>query len=279
MVAAAAALTVAQTSTAHRTLATIARGDATIRVIDAELGTPLDDADAVLAKASSGQNDIDLAGRSTTYLDDITEVQRELATAAADDIGGNDGAQRIQFIDGLVTTYTQLVNQAVDDYGADSAHALSQAELGYATTVLRGDLGYARPDGTCDLSAVNACSSAIATERATQAALADSFWLNGLKFWWALLAPVLALLLLLAETTRTLWRGFRQLFSGLMLLATALTAAITIVVGSTAPTGADVGFAYNTAWRFIAPLLFASACGLALAGYQRRLADYRFAGS
>jgi hypothetical protein len=276
MVVVAAVLSMAETYIAHGELARIARGDTAIHVIQNQLGVPLDDADAKLTAAVKDKpDDVDLVGKGTTYQVDVTEVQQEIATAAANDIGGNDGAQQIQFIDGLVTTYTQLVNQAVDDYGYDPAHALSTAELGYATSVLSGDLGYGA-DGTCDLTLDSACRSAIDTEKREQEALSNSFWLNGSKFWWPLLAPVLVLLLLLAETSRTLWRGFRQLFSGRMLIAACLTAVVTIVVGLTAPTSAGAGFAYNDAWRFTAPVLFLAACVCTVWGYRRRLADYSF---
>jgi hypothetical protein len=249
---------------------------------------------AVTLSFSTG--DVALVGPGATYSDDVTAARQDLVLAAGDLAAGDnadgfDGTNTIQFAEGLLGTYGDLVQQASTDL-ADSNKTLAMAELGYAHVLLDDEPG--------DLLYV--LSNLRESEQAAVTADLGSRWLRPGDFWWLLLAPFLAMLLLAAGTSYVLWHGFRRLLSVRLTSALVLTLALVALVASLtvhdggqakafidgrlasqvsltpaqAPRATGASFAYSP-WTLAAGLVLAGGAGiLAFAAYWPRLDEYRY---
>jgi hypothetical protein len=251
--------------------------------------TELTRADQAVA-SSFRTGDVALVGPGAIYSDDVTAASQDLVLAAGDNVAGFDGTNTIQFAEGLLGTYGDLIQQASTDL-AGSNRTLALAELGYAHDLL-GQTG-----GLLDV--LNGLRQ---SERAAVTADLGSRWLGPGDFWWLLLAPFLAMLLLAAGTSYVLWHGFRRLLSVRLTSALVLTLALVALVASLtvhdggqakafiggrlasqasltpaqAPRATDVSFAYSP-WTLAAGLVLAGGAGiLAFAAYWPRLDEYRY---
>lgn len=186
--------------------------------------TEIDDARQALVKADDAlvinfdKGDIALTGPGSTYADEITAANQNLVLAAGDNVAGAGGSASIQFSEGLLITYTSLVDQAVTDYSAGTDHTLGVVDLWYASDLLHS-------------SALPELERLHHTEQNALAAQRRSPWLSPAGFWWPLLVPVLALLGIVVATSRLLWLGFRRLVSVRLALAVVLAAVAVATVG------------------------------------------------
>lgn len=279
---------------AHREITTATgHGAQAISEVDAAY-VELIQADRAVA-LSFRTGDVALVGPGATYGDDITAASQDLVLAAGDNVAGFQGANTIQFAEGLLGTYGDLVQQASTDL-ADNNGTLATAGLGYAHGLL---------DQTGGL--LNVLSGLRQSEQAAVTADLGSRWLGPGDFWWLLLAPFLAMLLLAAGTSYVLWHGFRRLLSVRLTSALVLTLALVALVASLnvhdggqakafidgrlasqahltparltpaqAPRATDAGFAYSP-WTLAAALVMACGAGiLTFAAYWPRLDEYRY---
>jgi hypothetical protein len=290
---------------AHREITTVTgNGAQAIAEVDA--------ASAALTRANAAVTqtfrigDVPMVGSGASYTDDITAATQGLVLAAEHNVAGVQGADTIQFAEGLLVTYAGEVQQATADFAGSGNKTLALAELGYASN----QLGEIR-DVLTELS--------LAEQRAVRADL-DSWSLRPRDFWWLLLAPFFVALLLAAGTSYALWRGFRRVLSVRLIAAGALTLGLTVLVASLnvhdggrtrafingpftsysqhiltqsipaaasadaqaaippPPTAADVGFAYSQ-WLLGAGLVLTVGAGiLSQAAYWPRLDEYRYLG-
>jgi hypothetical protein len=240
--------------------------------------------------SSLGTGDVALVGPGAIYSDDVTAASQDLVLAAGDNVDGSDGTNAIQFAEGLLGTYGDLVQQASTDL-ADNDGTLARAELGYAHELLDQTGGL--------LDVLNRLRQ---SEHAAVTADLGSRWLGPGDFWWLLLAPFLAMLLLAAGTSYVLWHGFRRLLSVRLTSALVLTLALVALVASLtvhdggqakafiagrrapqvsltpaqAPGATDASFVYSP-WTLAAGLVLAGGAGiLAFAAYWPRLDEYRY---
>jgi len=287
----AALLCLLVTYQAHREI-TIAAGhgaEAIAELNAAHLG--LTAADTAVA-SSFRTGDVALVGPGAAYEDAITTASQQLVLAAENNVAGIQGANKIQFAEGLLVTYTDLVQQASTDFaGSGGGRTLAMAELGYASGLLHQKGGI--------LYVLNDLRRA---EQATVTADLRSRWLGPGDFWWLLLAPFLAMLLLAAGTSYVLWHGFRRALSVRLTAALVLTLGLVVLVASlnvhdggqakayidsrlasrtqltlaeaTDATGA--GLAYSP-WTLAAGLVLAGGASiLAYSSYWPRLYEYRY---
>jgi hypothetical protein len=209
-------------------------------------------------------DDLQLTGIGSEYFSDISEVSIYLTLAAENNGAGTDGTTDIQFAQGQLDVYQQASETAVTDY-----------ELG-------SDLGLAgekyAASGAGDLT-----TALIALQNAEQAALSGQrgAWpINPAAFWWVLLGPVIAVLMLAVATIRVLARHFRRHVSPwlwgslLTVTATAVTAGFLNVDDERTPSQHPL--AGNPVSLACALALFLAAAVMAQLAYRRRLADYRF---
>lgn len=202
---------------AHREITPAARHSAgAITEIDAARHA-LVQADAALVN-NFDHGDIALTGPGSAYADGIAAANEDLVLAAGDNVAGAEGSARIQFSEGLLITYTSLVDQAVTDYSAGSDHTLGMVELWYAS-----DLLHSGP--------IPELEKLHRTEQAALDGQRRSVWLSPAKFWWPLLVPVLALLVLVVATSWLLRMGFRRLVSVRLVLTVLLSATAAVTVG------------------------------------------------
>jgi hypothetical protein len=273
----------------------------------------VDAVSAALARANTAvmlsfqTGDVPLVGAGANYTDDITAATQGLVLAAEHNVAGIQGANTIQFAEGLLVTYAGLVQQATADFTDSGNKSLAVADLGYASDLLNqpGDIG-------------TVLSGLARTERLAVRTDLSSRWLGPADLWWLLLAPFLVALCLGAGTSRVLWRGFRRVLSIRLTGALLLTLGLTVLVaslnvhdggrarafingqfasytrhilaqGSSAsgsvgaqaanpvpPSAADVGYAYSL-WTLTAGLVIIVSAGiLSQAAYWPRLDEYRY---
>lgn len=211
--------------------------------------------------------DVELTGTGSNYVNDISEVSRDLALAAENNGAGTDGTSEIQFAQGQLQTYLQLSENAVSD--GELGSQLAAAGGSYAT---RGASGLA--------TALGGLSQAEQTALRTQR---GAWPIDPAAFWWALLGPVIAVLVLAGATARLLARHFRRHVSpwlwGSLLTVTATAATAGFLNLDDELTLSQDPLAGHPVALACALLLFLAAAVMAHLGYRRRLADYRFQSS
>lgn len=210
---------------------------------------------------------VTLVGTGSQYTDYITEVSKYLTLAAENNAAGQSGTSGIQFAQDQLAVYLQLSENALRDY--DIRKQFGLAALNYASSS-NGDL-------------VFALGSLRKTENITFHAQRGAWPLDPWVFWWALLGPVVGMLLLIMATAHVLAIHFRRHVSRWLwgsLLVTAIT-AITVGIFNSSDEqhlSADPR-AGHPATLTCALLLFLQAAVLAYFAYRPRLAEYRFESS
>lgn len=213
------------------------------------------------------KEDVTLTGTGSVYVDDITEVSKYLTLAAEDNAAGQEGTSSIQFAQDQLATYLQLSENAVLDYGAGRHFGL--AAKGYASSS-EGDMIFALGN--------------LKTTEATAFGAQRGAWpLDPGAFWWALLGPVVGMLLLTVATVRVLARYFRRHVSrwlwGSLLVTTATAVTVGVFNWSDEQHLSTDPWAGHPAVLTGALLLFLLAAVLAHLAYRPRLAEYRFESS
>jgi hypothetical protein len=251
-------------------------------------------ADTAVA-SSFRTGDVALVGPGAAYGNAITAASQDLVLAAGDNVAGIRGASTIQFAEGLLGTYGDLVQQASTDYAGGNG-ALATAGLGYAHGLLD------QTGGILDV-----LSGLRHSEQAAVTADLGSRWLGPGDFWWLLLAPILGMLVLAAGTSYVLWHGFRRLLSVRLTSALVLTLGLVALVASLnvhdggqakafidgrlasqahltsanltpaqVPPAADADFAYSPWTLAVGLVLAGGAAVLTFAAYWPRLDEYRY---
>lgn len=226
--------------------------------------TAVKSADSAL-KTTFEHEDINLIGTGSDYLNDITQVSKNLTLAAE----GNDAdANTTRDAQDELATYLTLSENAVRDYATDtsSGHRLGLAAESYASsseTTLGSTLGELQQ-----------------SEQAAFQAQRGAWAIDPRAFWWALLGPVIAVTVLMAATAYVLARHFRRRVSPWLWSSLLTLAATAVTVGLfnwnderhlyTKP------WAGNLATLIAAPALFVLAAIFAYLAYRLRLAEYRF---
>jgi hypothetical protein len=275
---------------AHRgTTAATGHGAQAISQVGAASAELVNADSAVVQSFSNGA--VGLVGPGAAYEDDITAASQDLTLAAGNNVAGIVGLSTIQFAEGQLGTYNDLVQQASSDFAANN-HTLAQAEL----AALVGH------DGFLDKWVLTTLRSLRESERRAVIADLRSRWLRPGEVWWLLLAPFLAMLLLAAGTSYVLWHGFRRLLSVRLTSALMLTLALVGLVASLnihdggharafihglhawsiqltparVPPATDVGFGYSP-WTLAAGLVLVGSAGVLTVGaYWPRLHEYRY---
>ncbi len=214
--------------------------------------------------------DVTLTGTGSDYVDYIDEVSKDLTLAAEDNGAGKEGTSSIQYVQAQLQTYLLLSENAVRDYGqAAGGPQLGEAAEGYASSS-NGDL-------------VTALRALKGTEQ-NALGVQDRAWpLDPGAFWWALLGPVVAMVLLSMATAHVLTRYFRRHVSRWLWGSLLVTAATAVAVGvfnwSDERHLSGDPWAGHPATLTCALLLFLLAAVLAQLAYRPRLAEYRFESS
>jgi hypothetical protein len=206
--------------------------------------------------------DVLLTGTGAAYIDDIDQVGKFIVLAAEDNAAGQAGTTDIRFAQDQLTTYFQLTENALVDYGVNM-------RFGQATETYLTSVGLPATLGTLET-----------TEQVALAAQRGAWPLDPAAFWCALLGPVAGMLLLTAATARVLAGHFRRTVSRWLWGSLLLTAATVVTVGlfNTSDEGhlsADP-WAGNPVTLTCAAALFLMAAVLAQLAYRPRLAEYRF---
>jgi hypothetical protein len=229
------------------------------------------------------KEDVTLTGTGTGYVNDITQVNKDLTLAAEDNAAGNEGTSQIQYVSGELETYLELSESAVLDYS--SRQSFGQDTETYAAggeSNLKSALGEAQ---TCQqltrLEQGGSAPAGLAPTEENALCVQRSAWpLDPGTFWWALLGPVIGMLLLVTATAYVLARHFRRHLSrwlwGSLLIAaaTSVTVGIFNVVDEQNLSGTQLA-SYPATITF-ALLLFLAAGVQAYLAYRPRLAEYRF---
>jgi hypothetical protein len=207
-----------------------------------------------------------LVGTGSRYLNDITQVTKDLTLAAENSAAGVAGASQIQFVSGQLETYLQLSETAVSDYGLSPS-------LGIATETYTNS-------GKDLRSALGTLNTA---EKNVLKAQRGAWPLNPATFWLALIGPVIGVLLLAAATARVLARHFRRHVSRWLWGSWLTTAATAVAVGifnssdaQHLPADRWAGHPATMAGTLV---LFLAAGVQAYLAYRPRLAEYRFRSS
>lgn len=208
-----------------------------------------------------------LTGTGTNYINDISEVTRQVALVAENNGAGDQGTIDIQFAQGLLEDYLRVGLSAVSDEGLGPA--LGAAGKSYVSAdkgTLKMQLGALEDDET----------TALDEQR-------DAWPVDPPAFWSALLGPVIIMLILAAATTRLLARHFRR-HASRWLWGSLLTVTAVSVVAGFLNLGDERGLSrdplagHPVTMAFVLLLLLAAGVMAHLA-YRQRLADYRFQSS
>ncbi|WP_246097496.1 hypothetical protein [Streptomyces botrytidirepellens] len=250
----------------------------------------LEAADAKAEDSLKGHT-TDVEGLGEDYRNELSTANQSLAQAVKSTTGGKAARQSLLTIAGLVSSYSDIIEQAYVNRGN---HALRNAYLSYARTMLARD-----HDGI-----LARLSTVQEGQRQVLRAQTSFGWL--LAFAWWLLVPALfgTLAVLLWHTQRSLRRRFRRLVNPWLAAATALLVAVLPLASFTYETqerlgtagrvlnGDDIGSnggetadkvadtLRDTRWRAGAvgwiPLGGAVLAALILVGLQPRIDEYRF---
>ncbi|HXL92872.1 MAG TPA: hypothetical protein VN969_28415 [Streptosporangiaceae bacterium] len=236
----------------------IAKASADARAAQAALVYALDHGGA--APPAEGSADV---SDSSSYTARILDASGDLALTAQGSFGPKETAD-FQPISEDLAVYLELSDTAVTDY--DSSPASGQLPAAIAAEQ--------------ETYVQSALASLQADERATLRVQRDVWSLDPALFWWVLLGPVMAIVLLVAATLRVLASHFRRRPSRWLWVALTTTAATTVTTGLFATSdeqslSADP-WAGHPATITVALLLYAAAATAAYIAYRARLAEYQF---
>lgn len=233
----------------------------------------------------------DVEGLGEDYRNELSTANQSLAQAVKSTTGGKAARQSLLTIAGLVSSYSDIIEQAYVNRGNDD---LRDAYLSYATAMLTRD----RDGILARLATVQDRQQGVLREQTSFGPL--------LKFAWWVLVPALFLTLavLLVLTQRYLRHRFRRLVNPWLAAATALLIAVvplavftgqtqdrlvaarhalhrTNIGSSGGATAEEVAATMrSTHWRAGAagwiPLGGAVLAALILIGLQPRIDEYRF---
>lgn len=271
---------------AHREIATVTGDGASAITEVIAAGGAVDRAIGALHETAPDAGP--LTGPPSGYVDNVASASKQLTLAAVHNVAGPAATNAATSPGQLLVAFDDQARQAVADF-AEGNDKLANAEIGYTKTI-----------GVQD-----SLTSLLRTERRAVSADLGSGWLSPGYFWWLLLAPFFAMVIVAAGTSRVLWRSFRRLLSVRLILAQAVTLALVIMVaalnvhdggharafmapfvhaGMHTPNlpavgsgAADAGFAYSPLALAAGLALVALACALAYGAYRPRLAEYRYA--
>lgn len=220
-------------------------------------------ADADLQRVFTHE-DVTLTGTGSDYVNEVSKVSKDLTLAAEDNAAGQKGADLIQYVQDELLNYLQLSENAVLDYSASMR--FGQAAEGYASSI--------------DTDMGTTLGNLITDENMALGAQRGVWPLDPGVFWWALLGPVMGMLLLIVATAYVLARYFRRHVSRWLWVSLLVTAATAVTVGGfnwndERHLSADP-WAGHPATLAFALLLFLLAAVLAHLAYRPRLAEYRF---
>jgi hypothetical protein len=208
--------------------------------------------------------DVTLVGTGSEFVNRITQVNKYLTLAAEGNAAGAEGTAQIQYVQNQLASYLQLSENAVRDYSRGGP--LGKAGMSYAS------------GGQSDVQ--SAISSLYAAEQKALQAQRSAWALAPGTFWWALLGPVIGMLLLGTATVITVARHFRRHVSRWLWSSLLTVTAVTITVGffnaSDARSLPSSQWASHPATMTIALLMLAAAAVQAYLAYYPRLAEYRF---
>lgn len=208
--------------------------------------------------------DVALTGTGSDYVNDIATVSKYLTLATEDNAAGQDGTSGIQYAQDELQAYLQGSEDAVLDYSASPGFGM--AAEGYTSN--------SEEDMTSALDNLNGI------ENKARTAQRRAWPLDPAVFWWALLGPVLGMLVLIVTTVYMLARHFRRRASR-WLWGSLLVTTATAVTGGLFNTS-DEHHVSPDPWAghpvtlTCALLLFLLAAVLAHRAYRPRLAEYRF---
>jgi hypothetical protein len=208
--------------------------------------------------------DVTLVGTGPDFVNQITQVNKDLALAAEGNAAGAEGTRDIQYVQNQLASYLQLSETAVRDYALGTP--LGQAGRKYA-------MG-AEEDVQLAITGLTS------TEQTALDAQRRAWTLDPETFWWALLGPAIGMLLLVAATANIVTRHFRRHVSRWLWGSLLITAATMVIAGffnSADARSLSAGpWAGHPATMAVALLLLLAAAVLAQLAYRPRLAEYRF---
>jgi hypothetical protein len=221
-------------------------------------------ASAAALSYTTATEDVTLTGTGGTYITQVTQVDKYLALVAEDNAAGAAGTSQIQFVQGQLGSYLNMSETAIRDYGAGGD--LGPAGQGYASGT-ESDL----------LSALTNLKTIEQNARSDQR---GAWPLDPGTFWWVLLGPVIAVLLLAGATAYVLARHFRRHVGPRLWGSLLITAGTVITVGFLNWHDEQYLVADQRAGHPVtlsaALLLLLAAAVLAYLAYRPRLAEYRF---
>lgn len=257
-VALAASQDIATASRTDQAVQSIAAASADARAAQSALVYALDHGGAAPpAAGSAGASD------SSSHTAKILDASESLALTAQGTFGRKETAG-LQSISEDLTVYLELSDTAVTDYDSSPASGrLPAAIAAEQETYVQSALASLRAD-----------------ERETLRVQRDAWPLDPATFWWVLLGPVIAIVLLVAMTVYVLASHFRQPASRWLWVALTMTAATTVTTGLFAASDerslSANPWAGHPATIAVALLLYAAAAAAAYIAYRARLAEYRF---
>lgn len=208
--------------------------------------------------------DVTLLGAGPEFVNQITQVNRLLTLAAEGNAAGAQGTAQIQYVQNELASYLQASETAVQGYPLGGP--LPQAELGYAAGA-----GHDTQLAIAELTTIE--QTALDAQR-------RAWTLDPATFWWALLGPIIGMLLLVAATEYLVARHFRR-HVGLSLWGSLLIAGAAMVTAGVFNSADARGLSANPwaghpATMTVALLLLLAAAVLAQLAFLPRLAEYRF---
>lgn len=266
-------LAIAGTALLYLLVAIAASGDISTAIKTRQANADVDNAISAVMKSAKDLNhtfkfeDVQLTGAGSAYINDISKVTREMALAAENNGAGGQGTIDIQFTQGLLEDYLRVGLSAVTDENLDSI--LGDAGNSYVSVDKQNliqQLGALNTDET----------QALDDQR-------GAWPVDPAAFWWALLGPVIVLLVLTGATARLLARHFRRHASpwlwGSLLTVTAVAVTAGFLNLDDEQTLSGDPLAGHPVTLALALLLFLIAGVMAHFAYRQRLADYRFQSS
>lgn len=257
-VALAARQDIATVGRTDQVVKSIAKASADVRAAQAALVYALDHGGA--APSAKGGADV---SASSSYTARILGAGEKLALTARGTFGPKETAD-FQPISEDLAVYLELSDTAVIDY--DSSPVSGQLPAAIAAEQ--------------ETYVQSALASLRADERETLRVQRDAWPLDPATFWWVLLGPVIAIVLLVAATMRVLASHFRRRASRWLWVALTTTAATTVTTGLFATSDEQSlsanPWAGHPATITVALLLYAAATAATSIAYRARLAEYQF---
>jgi hypothetical protein len=200
---------------------------------------------------------------SSSYTALILGASENLARTAQGTFGRKETID-FQPISEDLAVYLELSDTAVTDY--DSSPAFGRLPVAIAAEQ--------------EINVQSALASLQADERETVRAQRDAWPLDPATFWWVLLGPVIAIVLLAAATVQVLASHFRQRARAWLWGALTATTATTVTTGLFATSDEQslsaAPWAGHPATITVALLLYAAVTAAVYIAYHERLAEYRF---